>query len=336
MRFNLFTWGRGLGRQVCALASLFVLLAPVDIAAAEPPARLLRVGILMQAEDIDGTTDVLRRHLAVLGFVEGRDYVVDFRNGGFDPTNLAKAAADLVKLKVDVILAYANPAAFAARQATRTIPIVAWAAHGAVETGLVSNLRRPGGNITGTESLAPELDAKRTQFLKQIVPGAQLLGVLYDTRDQGSPQHLRLIAAAGQTLGISHALLPVATPADITPAMNGYKGPPLGALITLTSWMIGDQWPRIQELAARRNLPTLCEFRWMAEKGCLLSYGPIEDELSERCAAQIAKILRGTPPGDLPVEQPTRFELVINLRTAKALGLTVPQELLLRADGVIE
>jgi putative ABC transport system substrate-binding protein len=174
------------------------------------------------------------------------------------------------------------------------------------------------------------------QLLKQVVPRLQRLAVVYESTDQGSPEHLAQIATAGKALGIGHAPLPVVKPADIAPAFAAYKGPPLSGVLTLTSWMTGTEWPQIRDQAAARRLPTLCEFKFMAESGCLLSYGPTFDEINDRCAAQIAKILRGAAPGDLPMEQPTRFELVINLKTAKALGITVPQELLLRADEVIE
>jgi putative ABC transport system substrate-binding protein len=298
--------------------------------------RVVRIGILSPDVVAPGDTADITPNLARLGYVQGRNLVIEARHAGSNPAQLPHAAAELVALKVDVILAVTSPAAFAAKAATGTIPIVAWAAHAAVETGLVSSLRRPGHNVTGTESQAPELDAKRIQLLKQIVPGLSRLGVLYETTDQGSPHHLKLIGEAGRQLGVASATLAVKRPEDIVPAFAAYKGPPLGGVLTLTSWMTGGEWPQIRDQAAARHLPTLCEFRFMAESGCLLSYGPTFDEINERCAAQIDKILRGTPPGDLPVEQPTRFELVINLKTAKALGLTVPQELLLRADAVIE
>jgi putative ABC transport system substrate-binding protein len=309
---------------------------PPSATAADPAGRVAHIGYLSQSPVTTRSAAGIRRSLAALGYEEGRNLVFDVRHGNDDKAQLGKAAAELVALKVDVIVAFTNPAAFAAKQVTSTVPIVVWGAHGAVQTGLVSNLRRPGGNVTGTESQAPELDAKRMQLLKQIVPGLQRLGVLYESTDQGSPEHLAQIAVAGKALGISHAPLPVVTPADIAPAFATYTGSPLGGVLTLTSWMTGRDWPQIRDQAAARRLPTLCEFRFMAQSGCLLSYGPTFDEINDRCAAQIAKILRGTPPGELPVEQPTRFELVINLKTAKALGLTVPQELLLRADEVIE
>lgn len=324
-------------RPGAARVLLVSLLLSCAAAAAEPPERVVRIGYLGLNPPLPNVSSArLPQALARLGYIEGKNLVIEVRHAGGNPDRLAEAAAEMVKLQVDVIYAVTSPAAFAAKAATRTIPIVAWAAHGAVETGLVPSLRRPGGNLTGTESLAPELDAKRIQLLKQILPGLTRLAVLYDTNDQGSPQHLQTIHAAEKELGISVSSLAVRRVDDFDPVFAAAAGKPLGALLTLTSNMTFRNWSRIREFAQANRLPTLCEFGFMAENGCLLSYGPTFDEITQRCAAQIDKILRGAAPGDLPVEQPTRFELVINLKTAKALGLTVPQELLLRADAVIE
>jgi putative tryptophan/tyrosine transport system substrate-binding protein len=324
-------------RVLTALAAWAVLLAMAEGTwAAEPPDQVVRVGYLSLNPRLSVGAGRITDMLAKLGFVEGRNLVLEVRHASGNPALLAEAAAELVKLKVDVIYAVTSPAAFAAKNATRSIPIVVWAAHGAVETGLVPNLRRPGGNLTGTESLAAELDAKRIQLLKQIVPGLTRLAVLYDTADQGSPQHLQLIHAAGKPLGVTFSVLEVRRPEDFDPVFAAQPGQSLGAVLTLTSNMTFRQWPRIRDFALANRLPTLCEFRLMAESGCLLSYGPTFDEMTERNAIQIAKILRGTPPGELPIEQPTRFELAVNLKTARALGLVVPQEILLRADAVIE
>jgi putative ABC transport system substrate-binding protein len=306
---------------------------------AESPERVFRVGYLaVNAPLLSPPTGAGRIsvELARLGYVEGKNLVIEVRHGAGDPNRLPEAAADLVRLKVDVIFANTLPAAFAAKAATETIPIVAWGMHGAVQSGIVTNLRRPGGNVTGTESLAPEVDAKRMQLLKQIVPDLRRLAVLYDTVDQGSAPHLAAIHDAEAALGLSTSRIPVARPQDFDLAFAAAAGRPLGALMTITTTMTYRHWPRIRDFAQAQGLPTLCEFRDMGERGCLLVYGPTFDEMTVRTAAQIDKILRGAAPGDLPIEQPTRFELVINLKTARELGLTVPQELLLRADAVIE
>ncbi len=324
---------RLLGAACVLLASL--LWCP-DAAAADAAERVFRVGLLGLNAPATSGPSAIRIALAKLGYIEGRNVAFEVRHAGGDPARLPEAAAELVKLKIDVIYAVTSPAAFAAKAATSTIPIVAWAAHAAVETGLVPSLRHPGGNITGTESLAPELDGKRIQLLKQIVPDLTHLAVVYDPADQGSPQHLKAIQGAEKALGLTALTLPVPRPQDFDAVFAAAAGKPLGAVLTLTSNMTFVNWPRIRDFAAAQRVPTLCEFRQMADSDCLLSYGATFDEITQRTAAQIDKILRGAAPGDLPMEQPTRFELVINLKTAKALGLTVPQELLLRADAVIE
>jgi putative ABC transport system substrate-binding protein len=321
---------------VTAALVLLALWPSAETLAADPPERVVRIGYLGVNPPLGSGSARILPALAALGYVEGRNLVFDIRHAGGDPARLPEAAAELVKLKVDLIYAVTSPAAFAAKAATQTIPIVAWAAHAAVETGLVHSLRQPGGNLTGTESMAPELDAKRIQLLKQIVPGLTRLAVVYEPADQGSPQHLKNIQAAEKALGLTTSTLPVARPQDFDAAFAAAAGKPLGAVLTLTSNMMFFSWARIRDFAQAQRLPTLCEFRQMTEAGCLLSYGATFDEITQRCAAQIDKILRGTPPGDLPMEQPTRFELVINLKTAKALGLAVPQDLLLRADALIE
>lgn len=321
------------------LVWLALWLCPVVAAvAADAPARIFRVGYLSIYPPLSppvGATRI-RIELARLGYVEGKNITFEVRHAGGDPARLSEAAAELVRLKVDVLFAVTLPAAFAARAATQTIPIVTWAAHGAVQSGLVPSLRHPGGNITGTESLAPELDGKRLQMLKQIVPDLSQLAVVYDPGDPGSPGHLTAIRSAQGQLGLTTTDLPVARPQEFDTVFATAAGKPLAAVLTLTNNMIYNNWSRIRDFAQARQLPTVCEFRQMAEAGCLLSYGPTFDEFTQRAAAQIDKILRGAAPGDLPMEQPTRFELVINLKTARALGLTVPQELLLRADAVIE
>jgi putative ABC transport system substrate-binding protein len=320
--------------------ALVVLSTGKVVAAAEPADRVVHVGYLSTGPmNPRVSSGRIGDELAKLGYVEGRNLVIDVRHSGGDPQGLDAAAAELVKLKVDVIFAVTIPAAFAAQRATRDIPIVAWGAHGAVESGLVSNLRRPGGNLTGTETLAPEIDAKRLQLFKQLVPALDRISVVTDKIDQGVPQHLKYIGAAGQQLGVKVvAQLEVGRPVDFPAvlAAAAAAGKPLGAIFMLTTLLTFPVRQAIVDFALGQRLPSMCEFKLLAQAGCLMSYGPTFDEITQRSAAQIDKIVRGTPPGELPMEQPTRFELVINLKTAKALGLTVPRELLLRADEVIE
>jgi putative tryptophan/tyrosine transport system substrate-binding protein len=319
--------------SVFALLTLF-LSAPAPAADVAP--RVARIGYLSMNAPTGVGAGLITAELAKLGYVEGRNIVFEIRHAGGDPTRLPGMAAELVKLEVDVIYAVTIPAAMVAKAATSKIPIVAWGMHGAVQAGLVPSLRHPGGNLTGTETLAPEIDPKRIQLLKQIVPGLNRLAVVFDATDHGTPAHLKAIADAEKSLGLTTSNLPVTKAAELDAVLAAAAGKPLGAVLTLTSNLTFNAWPRIRDFAQAQRLPTLCEFRPMAQSGCLLSYGPTFEEITQRSAAQIDKILRGVAPGDLPMEQPTRFELIINLKTAKALGLTVPQELLLRADAVIE
>jgi putative tryptophan/tyrosine transport system substrate-binding protein len=328
------------GRLIRALWLAGVVHSAVmpEALAADPAQRVVRIGFLAQYAPVVPATGagLIGQELAKLGYVEGKNLIVEVRHGGGSLERLPDAAADLVKLKVDVIFAVTSPAAFVAQRATNAIPIVGWALHGAVETGLAASLHRPGGNLTGTESLAPELDVKRIELLKRIVPGLAHLAVVYDGGDQGSPAHLNSLQNAGKTLGISLSALDVRRAEDLGSVLDGAAGRPLGGVLTLTSSLTFRQFNRISAFALAHKLPTLCEFRELARAGCLLSYGTSLNELTQRSAALIDKIIRGSPPNNLPLEQMTRFELAVNLRTAKSIGVAMPNELILRADEVIE
>ena len=319
-----------------ATAALVVWSMVTDASAADAGTRMLRIGSFGLAPAFGGPPALIREELRKLGYVEGKDFVIEYRSANGDPDRLPAAAAELVKSNVDVILAAGNAGAFVARDATRTIPIVVWGTHGALEIGLVSNLRRPGGNLTGTESLAPEIDAKRVELLREIVPGLSRLAVLYDAGDQGSAVHLKSAQTAGRALGVAISTLEVRRAEDFVTVLAASSGQPLGGVLTFTSPLTYPNWQRIADFAAANRLPTVCEWRELARAGCLFSYGPNIIEYSQRNAAQIHKIFKGTPVGELPVEQMTRFELVINQKTARALSITIPQNILLRADSVIE
>ena len=222
-----------------------------------------------------------------------------------------------------MIVAFTNIPALAAKKATDSVPIVVWGIHGAVQTGLVRSLARPGGNVTGVESLAPELDAKR-------------LGVLYNPDDQGTPVHLESTRAAARILNVRIVPLPVKRRDDFNGILSDDAAGSIDALLTFTDDVTGWNWREIAEFGSKHQLPTLCEFRFFVQGGCLLSYGPPLDEFDVGVARQVDKILKGAKAGDLPVEQVTRFEMLVNLKTAKALGITIPQSVLLRADEVIK
>jgi putative ABC transport system substrate-binding protein len=319
-----------------ATLALVVWNVPNAARAADAPAKVLRIGTFGLAPAFGGPPASIREELRKLGYVEGKNLVIEYRSANGDPARMPEVAAEIVKLNVDVILAIANSGGLVAKNATRTIPIVVWGTHGALEIGLVSNLRRPGGNLTGTESLAPEVDAKRVELLKEIVPGLTRLAVLYDAGDLGSPVHLKSAQSAGRALGVAISTLEVRRAEDFNTVFAAVDGQPLGGLLTFTSPLTFPSWRRIADFALANRLPTVCEWRELAKAGCLFSYGPNIVEYSQRTAAQIDKVFRGTPVGEVPVEQMTRFELVVNLTTAKALGITIPQSVLLRADEVIQ
>ena len=240
-------------------------------------------------------------------------------------------------LKVDIIVAITNLPAFAARGATATIPIVVWAAHDAIGTGLVDDLAHPVGNVAGTESLAAELDAKRIELLKQIVPALKFLAVLYNPDDQGSRPYLKWAQSTGERLGFSILQLEMRKAADYDNAFTVANTRPLGGLLMLTDSVVAFQnWNRAANFALKAQLPTVCEFSQFVDAGCLVSYGPTFDEFSDRAALQVDRILKGARPSSLPVEQPTRFELVVNLRTAKSIGVVIPQSVVLQATRLIE
>ena len=300
--------------------------------------KVARIGFLGQYAPLvpPAGAGLIGQELAKLGYVEGKNLVIEVRHGGGSVERLPEAAAELVNLNVDVIFAATNPAAFAAQRATNKIPIVGWGLHGAVETGLVASLHRPGGNMTGTESLAPELDVKRIELLKRIMPGLTRLAVVYDGADQGSPLHLKSIQSASRALGVSLSALEVRRAEDFDPVLQGATGSPLGGVLTFTSFLTFRQFNRVSAFALANRLPTLCEFRELVRAGCLLSYGTSLNELTQRSAVLIDKILKGALPGELPVEQMTRFELAVNLQTAKSIGVAIPSDVLLRANEVIE
>ena len=279
-----------------------------------------------------------RRALGDLGYVNGKNVIFEVRSSGNDAQRLAEMADELVRLKVDVIVAGLNQAAFAARRATSTIPIVVMGAHAAVEIGLVKSLARPGGNVTGVESLAPELDAKRLELLREILPRLGRVGLLHNPADPGAAAHLRSIAAAARSLTPEAGVTPleVRNAADFEPLFETPAARALDAVVLLTDPLTFVEGRRFAEIALAHRIPTACEFRFLAQWGCLIAYGPTPDEFAQRSAHQVDLILKGAKPGDLPFEQVTRFELVVNLKTARALGIALPVSVLLRADAVIE
>jgi putative ABC transport system substrate-binding protein len=312
-------------------------LSALPLYGAPPRDRLPRVGFLVAGGPEHATREpALLEALRELGYVDGKTMRLEMRYAQGVAERLPALAAELARLPVDVIVAFTNVCAFAARDATQSIPIVVWGAHGAVQTGLVASLARPGRNVTGVESLAPELDAKRIELLKELLPRLRRVALLYDASDRGSPLHLQWTQAAGQAFGIDFSRVEVRRAEDFGPALASLEAAPVDALLTFTGALTASNWPRVAEFSQAHWLPTVCEFRHLAEAGCLMSYGPTYVEFARRNANQVDKILNGARPADLPVEQPTRFELVVNLSTARRLGVTLPPAVLLRVNAQVE
>lgn len=300
-------------------------------ARAQQPDRTRRIGFLGNVHRLEK----MKKGLFDLGYVEGRDIIIEYRPGD-RADRLSGFATELVALKVDVIVVTGSQAAHAAQQATRSIPIVMTGSSDPVGTGLVASLARPGGNITGLSLQSPELSGKRLALLKEIVADLSRVAVLSNPDDPPVVFSLRETRVAAQALGIELQFVEARRPEDFERAFASVtKGQP-GALVILPASIMTRYAERIAKLALNSRMPAISYFREFPAAGGLMSYGPNLGDLSRRAAIYVDKILKGFKPADLPVEQPTKFELVINLTTAKTLGLTVPSTILFRADEVIE
>jgi putative ABC transport system substrate-binding protein len=295
---------------------------------AEP---MRRIGLLVSTI----REDVIRQALRDLGYIEGKNILIEYRPAD-RADQLPGLAAELVSLKVDVIVAGGSQAVRAAQQATQSIPIVMAAGSDPVGTGFVASLARPGGNITGNSLFSPELSGKRLELLKEIVTGALRLAVLWNPEDPPAALSLRETEAAARQLGIELKSIEVRNPGDFDMAFTSAMNFHAGAIAILSAPVMTIYASRIAELAWKNGLPAISNASEFPKAGGLMSYGPSFADLYKRAAVYVDKILKGAKPADLPVEQPTKFELVINLKTAKALGLTVPSSLLVAADEVIE
>jgi putative ABC transport system substrate-binding protein len=280
---------------------------------------------------------MMRQGLRELGWVEGQSIVIEarFAEGRYD--RLPRLAADLVRLKVDLIAAVGAAAASAAKNATQTIPIVMISVGDPEGLGLVASLARPGGNVTGLAfSVGFDTYGKGLELLKEAVPSVHRVAVLSNPANPYQPLAIENVSAVARSLGVQLQLLAVRSANELDGAFAAMVRERAGALLVMTDPMFTGNRARLADLGVKHKLPSMHGVRENAETGALMSYGPDFDVISRRAAIYVNKILRGAKPGDLPVEQPTKFELVINLKTAKALGLTIPPSLLLRADEVIE
>jgi ABC-type uncharacterized transport system substrate-binding protein len=311
-------------------------LAPLG-AEGQSAGKVYRIGILSGASPASqGNLTALLQGLREAGLVEGRNAVFEIRYAEGRTERFPAFAAELVTLPVDILVATGTPAAVAAKQATSTIPIVMVAASDPVGARLVTSLARPGGNLTGLSLLAPELSAKRLDLLTQAVSPLARVAVLWNLDNEGMALRFRETQAASRVLGVSIQSIGVRTPGDFDGAFATItRERPHGLLVMADTVTLG-QRKRTADFAASHRIPTIYEQRDFVDVGGLMSYGIDIVDHYRRAASFVDRVLKGTKPADLPIEQPTKFELVINLKTAKALGLTIPQTLLLRADQVIE
>jgi putative ABC transport system substrate-binding protein len=268
--------------------------------------------------------------------VEGQNIALEPRWAEGKYERYPGLAADLVRSKVDVIVAWSGAATKAAQEATRTIPIVMALVNDPVGSGLVASLAHPGGNVTGTTITAPDVVGKRLELLKEVVPKVSRVAVLQHPDNPASASMVREAEAAARALGVRLQILGVRNSAEIDSAFVAMTREQAGALLPLSDALFDNQQRQMLELTAKRRLPTIMATRQYAEAGGLMAYGADFLDLERRAATYVDKILKGAKPADLPVEQPTKFDLVINLKTARALGLTIPQSLLLRAAQIIE
>ena len=316
----------------------FVLVVAGAAADAQQPKKVPRIGFLfgVSPSTSPARMEAFRQGLRELGWVEGKNIVIEYRyaEGKFD--RLPALAAELVRLKVDVIVTAAPPPTCSAKKATVTIPIVMAFDDDPVGSGFVASLARPGGNITGLATLAPEISGKQLELLKEIVPKLSRVGVLGDVTRPGIPQALREINVAADALRVQVQYLEVRDPKDIESAFRAASKEHADAVLVLGSPVLNSQQKQVIELAVKSRLPAIYFNLEFVEAGGLMSYGVNIADLARRAATYVDKIVKGAKPADLPIEQPKKFELVINLKAAKQIDLTIPPNVLARADRVIK
>jgi len=324
---------------VIRLVSTIFLLVAVPVAVeAQEPTRVWRIGFLGAGSSSPGDprVEALRRGLQELGYAEGRNLVLEFRWAGGHADRLPALAAELAKVKVDAIVTQGTQATDAARRAATSIPVVFAVAGDPVGTGLVTSLARPGGNVTGLTDIAPEIAGKRLELLREVMPDIARIAVLWNPANPSGAPQMKDTAAVARSLGLSVRSLEAGDGSGLEGALATAARDKAQAVIVLSDGALYAQRAQIAKSAAKHRLLCVAWTPEFAVSGCLMAYGANVVELHRRAAVFVDKILKGANPGDLPVEQPTKFELVLNLKTAKALGLTIPPTLLTRADRVIE
>jgi putative tryptophan/tyrosine transport system substrate-binding protein len=328
-----------MNRKVSCLALCAMLLALSVSAEAQQPGKIPRIGYLAlpSISTLSPRIETFRQGLRELGYVEGKNIIIEYRSAEGKLDRLPVLAAEFVRLKVDVIVTPGAPVARAAKEATVTIPIVMTQIGDPVGSGFVASLARPGGNITGLSTLAPELSGKQLELLKEIVPKLSRVAVFGTSTSPDNAQVLRELELAAGALGVQLQYLDVLSFTDIATAFRAAsKGQAEAVLMMVPGAIAGGQRKEIAELAVKSRLPAIYNRREFVEAGGLISYGVNVNDLDRRAATYVDKILKGRKPAELPIEQPIKFEFIINLKAAKQIGLTIPPNVLARADRVIK
>jgi putative tryptophan/tyrosine transport system substrate-binding protein len=312
-----------------------VLLALGVIAEAQQAKKVPRIGFLaLVASSL--AREVFQQGLRDLGYVEGQNIVIEYRHAAGRAERLPELAAELVRLNVDVIVVVASQSALAAKKATQTIPVIFTGVGDPVAQELVASLARPGGNITGLASLSPEVGGKRLELLKEVVPAASRVAILWNPTNSSNSLQIKEISSAAKALSLRILSLEASKADDFEPAFVAMVRERADALSVFADPFLSTHRARLAQLAAKNRLPAMYGNSEYVEAGGLMSYAPSFSDMSRRAATYVDKILKGAKPADLPVEQPMKFELVINLKTAKQIGLTIPPNVLARADRVIK
>jgi ABC-type uncharacterized transport system substrate-binding protein len=323
---------------VPSILVVVVLLAVAVIAEAQQPKKVSRIGYLGAASPSANSEriEAFRQGLRELGYVEGKNIVIEWRGAEGRSDRLPALVAELVRLKVDVIITSGPSVTRAAKEATVTIPIVMTNDNDPVGNGFVASLARPGGNITGLSNLGRELSGKRLELLKEIVPRLSRVAVLGTSTSPGNAQNLKEMELAAGVLAVKLQYLDVLAPKDIETAFGAVRKGRAEAILVLDSSVFGPQRTQIVGLAVKSRLPAIYHRSGFVEAGGLMSYGVSYTDMDRRAATYVDKILKGAKPADLPVEQPTKFEFIINLKAAKQIDLTIPPNVVTRADKVIK
>jgi putative ABC transport system substrate-binding protein len=315
-----------------------VLLSAPAVVEAQHPGKVYRVGVLEVVSAASNTTNLaaLRQGLKELGYADGQNFVIEYRSADGRPERFPELAEELVRLKVDVILTRGTPAALAAKRATATIPIVMASSGDPLATGLVASLAHPGGNVTGLSALATEIEGKQVELVRGIVPKITRIGFLFNMSNPVRQAECKEAEPLARSAGLQPQLIDLRKAGDLDATLDVATRQRIGALIVGVDAVTQANREQIAQALIKRRLPSMSREREFVEAGGLMSYGVHYPDLYRRAATYVDKILKGAKPADLPVEQPTKFELVINMKTAKALGLTIPPSLLQRADEVIQ